>query len=47
VKFVMPLPTFDYDNNIDGCGQAGFEVFMPSPLLDPLDPDTEENQEAA
>jgi large subunit ribosomal protein L3 len=40
-----PLPTFDYDDAIDGCGQAGFEVFMPSPLLDPLDPDTEENQE--
>jgi large subunit ribosomal protein L3 len=40
-----PLPTFDYDDAIDGCGQAGFEVFMPSPLLDPLDPDSDVHQE--
>jgi large subunit ribosomal protein L3 len=34
-----PLPTFDYDPSIDGCGQSGFEAFMPLPNRDPMSPD--------
>ena len=33
-----PLPTFEYDPEIDGSGQC-FEEFMPLGDEDPLDPD--------
>jgi ribosomal protein L3 len=33
-----PLPTFEYDPEIDGTG-VGFEEFMPRQDEDPLDPD--------
>jgi large subunit ribosomal protein L3 len=33
-----PLPTFECDATIDGCGEAGHDVFMPLPEIDPLDP---------
>lgn len=33
-----PLPTFDYDDSIDGTGQC-YEEFMPLGPDDPLDPD--------
>jgi hypothetical protein len=37
-----PLPTFQYDPSIDGCGEAGHEEFMPMPENDPLAPDLED-----
>lgn len=33
-----PLPTFSFEEGIDGCGQAGFEQFMPVPDNDPFLP---------
>jgi hypothetical protein len=33
----LPLPTFAYDEEIDGTGKA-FEEFMPLPQVDPLAP---------
>ena len=33
-----PLPTFDYEEGIDGSGQSGFEAFMPIPEKNPLVP---------
>jgi len=33
-----PLPTFEYEEGIDGSGQPGFDTFMPSPSTDPLVP---------
>jgi large subunit ribosomal protein L3 len=36
-----PLPTFPYDNSVDGCGAPGHEVFMPLPDSDPFAPDEE------
>ena len=35
---IPPLPTFEYDQNIDGTGQSGFDVFMPIHDKDPLIP---------
>jgi len=32
-----PLPTFEYEEGIDGCGEAGFESMMPMQELDPLE----------
>jgi large subunit ribosomal protein L3 len=37
-----PVPTFEFDANIDGSGQAGHEVFMPLPDRDPLLPDMDD-----
>ena len=37
-----PLPTFQYDPMIDGCGQPGHEVFMPRSDKDPLLPEEDE-----
>lgn len=37
-----PVPTFEFDDAIDGSGQAGHEVFMPLPDRDPLLPDGDE-----
>ena len=31
-----PLPTFEYDQNVDGCGEAGHEELMPPDQKDPL-----------
>ena len=36
VKF-PPLPTFEYEEGVDGCGEPGFEVMMPMQEEDPLD----------
>jgi len=42
-----PLPTFEYDETIDGTGKPDFEEFMPLPQFDPTDPDFKElTQEA-
>jgi large subunit ribosomal protein L3 len=38
-----PLPTFEFDESIDGCGQGGHEAFMPIPQKDPLAPDVEDD----
>lgn len=32
-----PLPTFDYEEGVDGCGEAGHEVMMPKQEQDPFD----------
>lgn len=32
-----PLPTFDYEEGVDGCGEPGHEVMMPMQELDPLE----------
>eukprot|EP00573_Skeletonema_grethae_P001010 CAMPEP_0201691796 /NCGR_PEP_ID=MMETSP0578-20130828/4857_1 /ASSEMBLY_ACC=CAM_ASM_000663 /TAXON_ID=267565 /ORGANISM="Skeletonema grethea, Strain CCMP 1804" /LENGTH=411 /DNA_ID=CAMNT_0048177059 /DNA_START=37 /DNA_END=1272 /DNA_ORIENTATION=+ len=32
-----PLPTFEYEEGIDGCGEAGFEIMMPMQEQDPLE----------
>lgn len=32
-----PLPTFEYEEGVDGCGKAGFDVMMPMQEQDPLD----------
>jgi large subunit ribosomal protein L3 len=37
-----PLPTFEFDESVDGCGQGGHEAFMPIPQKDPLAPDAED-----
>jgi large subunit ribosomal protein L3 len=34
-----PLPTFEYDESIDGSGEAGHDVFMPMLESDPLAPE--------
>jgi len=33
-----PLPTFDYDEDVDGSGKGGHEVMMPQQEEDPFDP---------
>lgn len=33
-----PLPTFEYEDGVDGCGEGGFEVTMPQQKDDPFDP---------
>ncbi len=33
-----PLPTFEYEEGVDGCGEGGFEVMMPQQKDDPFDP---------
>ena len=37
-----PLPTFEFDEQIDGSGQAGFELMMPQQKEDPFDPPDDE-----
>jgi large subunit ribosomal protein L3 len=37
-----PLPTFEFDESVDGCGQGGHEAYMPIPQKDPLAPDAED-----
>ena len=32
-----PLPTFEYEEGVDGFGEAGFEVMMPMQEQDPLE----------
>jgi len=32
-----PLPTFEFDEGVDGCGEPGHEVMMPMQEQDPLD----------
>lgn len=41
VKF-PPLPTFKYEEGIDGSGQAGFDMNMPQQKADPFDPPDDE-----
>jgi len=36
-----PLPTFEFDESMDGCGEANVE-FMPMPPNDPLAPDVDD-----
>jgi large subunit ribosomal protein L3 len=33
-----PLPTFEYEEGVDGCGEGGFEIMMPQQKEDPFDP---------
>jgi len=33
-----PLPTFEYEENVDGTMQGGFEIMMPQQKTDPFDP---------
>jgi len=33
-----PLPTFGYEEGVDGSGEGGFEVMMPMPGEDPFNP---------
>lgn len=37
-----PIPTFSFDSEIDGCGQSGFEEFMPATDIDPFLPNESE-----
>jgi large subunit ribosomal protein L3 len=37
-----PLPTFDFEDGIDGSGQGGYEVMMPQQDIDPFDPPMDE-----
>jgi hypothetical protein len=37
-----PLPTFEYDPNIDGTGLTGFEEMMPLAEKDPFAPNMDE-----
>ncbi len=37
-----PLPTFEFEEGIDGCGESGHEVMMPLQKEDPFDPPAEE-----
>jgi large subunit ribosomal protein L3 len=37
-----PLPTFEWEEGVDGCGVGGFEVMMPLQEIDPFDPPMEE-----
>jgi hypothetical protein len=32
-----PLPTFNYEEGIDGSGEAGHEIMMPMQEQDPLE----------
>mmetsp|Transcript_7103 Transcript_7103/g.15317 ORF Transcript_7103/g.15317 Transcript_7103/m.15317 type:complete len:409 (+) Transcript_7103:142-1368(+) len=32
-----PLPTFAYEEGVDGCGEPGFEIMMPMQEQDPLE----------
>ena len=32
-----PLPTFEYEEGVDGCGETGHEVMMPMQEQDPLE----------
>jgi hypothetical protein len=36
-----PLPTFEYDTEIDGSGAVGHEIMRPLELQDPMEPDDE------
>lgn len=38
-----PVPTFEFDESIDGSGEPGHEVFMPLPDIDPLNPELNDN----
>ena len=33
-----PLPTFEWEEDVDGCGEGGFEVNMPVAGMDPFYP---------
>lgn len=35
-ELVPPQPTFEYEEEIDGSGQPGHEIFMPLPQKDPV-----------
>ena len=37
-----PLPTFEYEEGVDGCGIGGHEVMMPQQDIDPFDPPVDE-----
>lgn len=37
-----PLPTFEEEEGVDGCGGEGFEVMMPLNEIDPFDPPLDE-----
>lgn len=37
-----PLPTFEYEEGVDGCGEGGFEIMMPQQKDDPFDPPMDE-----
>uniref|UniRef100_A0A7S2E7L0 Large ribosomal subunit protein uL3m n=1 Tax=Trieres chinensis TaxID=1514140 RepID=A0A7S2E7L0_TRICV len=39
-----PLPTFEYEEGVDGCGKPGFEVMMPLSQVDPFEPDMNERE---
>jgi large subunit ribosomal protein L3 len=38
-----PLPTFQYDESVDGCGKPGFDENMPLKAIDPLNPELTDN----
>ena len=42
-----PLPTYAFDEAIDGCGEPGHEVFMPLPEIDPLNPELNDNEQTS
>lgn len=37
-----PVPTFEYETEIDGTGNSGHDIWMPMPKRDPLLPDDED-----
>lgn len=37
-----PLPTFEYEEGVDACGEGGHEVMMPQQEIDPFDPPADE-----
>mmetsp|Transcript_7742 Transcript_7742/g.15612 ORF Transcript_7742/g.15612 Transcript_7742/m.15612 type:complete len:146 (+) Transcript_7742:137-574(+) len=37
-----PLPTRDFDDGVDGSGEAGHEIMMPMPKQDPFAPEDDE-----
>jgi len=37
-----PLPSFAYDEAIDGCGESGHEAWMPYPDIDPISPELDD-----
>jgi len=37
-----PLPTFEFDGGVDGCGEGGHDAYMPLPDRDPLAPDMDD-----
>ena len=41
VKF-PPLPTFEYEEGVDGSGLPGFDIMMPQQKTDPFDPPDDE-----